>query len=255
MHPEADLPDWRFCRFGLLVTGRGEAEFIPDLFRCLAATGRCSFTILRRIGQRSPMTSPKRELRVVGTRKQIPDRDADEIDLPARGHLIQKDSFVVVLDGLEHNRRPQAREIFERYRGALDAMLESRGLGHRASVHFLVNMLEAYYLANAAAVNSVLGTSLSDFDGDVEDIRHPKNDLKKLGRGFDEYCHGAQIVARLDVPHVLSRVGTCASLRTLFAWCARAAGVLPTTDCQLDHGAQSIVTGPQMGSLRTEPHR
>ena len=51
-----------------------------------------------------------------------------------------------------------------------------------ASVHFLVNMLEAYYFAHAAATNGVLGTELEDFEGDVESIRHPKNDLKKPAR-------------------------------------------------------------------------
>ena len=29
---------WRFFRFGLIVTGKGEEEFLPKLFRSIAAT-------------------------------------------------------------------------------------------------------------------------------------------------------------------------------------------------------------------------
>jgi len=45
--------------------------------------------------------------------------------------------------------------VFERYRNALDAVLATLQLHHRAAVHFLVNMLEAYYFAHADAVNTV----------------------------------------------------------------------------------------------------
>jgi len=36
------------------------------------------------------------------------------------------------------------------------------------------------------AINAVSGTNLEDYDGDVEMIHHPKNNLKKLHAGFDE---------------------------------------------------------------------
>ena len=107
---------------------------------------------------------------------------------------------------------------------ALDTILDPVGWKTRASVHFLVNMLEAYYFADAAAINGVLGTELIDFEGDVETIRHPKNDLKKLSPGFDEVEHGRLILERLDVIHVLSNPSTCRSLRTLFGWCSKAIG-------------------------------
>ena len=76
-------------------------------------------------------------------------------------------------------------------------------------------MLEAYYFADATAVNSVLGTDLEDFDGDVETIPHPKNMLKRIvaalgpDRSFDEVVDGRAIVQQLDVVKVLSRPETC----------------------------------------------
>ena len=63
---------WRFFEFGLIVTGEGEEEFLPKLFRSLEATGRCSFRVIRRIGQRSPIRSPRRQLRMIGSGKLIP---------------------------------------------------------------------------------------------------------------------------------------------------------------------------------------
>ena len=92
----------------------------------------------------------------------------------------------------------------------------------RAAVHFLVNMLEAYYFADANAVNDVLGTSVEDFDGDVETIANPKAELKGVFPRFNEKEHGSQIVRQLDVAHVLSRPDACASLRTMFIWAREA---------------------------------
>ena len=63
--------------------------------------------------------------------------------------------------------------MFGRYRSSLDTVLSKEQIP-RAAVHFFVNMLEAYYLADTRAINDVLGTNLADFAGDVESIRHPK---------------------------------------------------------------------------------
>lgn len=60
---------------------------------------------------------------------------------------------------LEKGRRKPNRNIF-------DPIL--RANKSRASVHFLVNMLEAYYFADADRVNAVLATSLQDDEGDIE---------------------------------------------------------------------------------------
>ena len=163
-------------------------------------------------------------------------------------HLSEKGyTYVLLLDDLEHNRTDQAQQIFERYRDALDPIL--RDQKHRASVHFLVNMLEAYYFADAATVNAVLGTSLNDYEGDVETIPHPKNDLKQIYSGFKEKEHGGQILERLDVENVLSNPNTCASLRTLFAWCLKALGELPTDKYQLLSGKLSEITKAQLDNI------
>ena len=104
-------------------------------------------------------------------------------------------------------------------------------------------------LCGRRAVNEVLGTDLEDFDGDVETIGHPKNELKSLHPPFDEKEHGRLIVSALDVPHVLSHEERCASLRTMFAWGSVAVGVtgwLPkgrlhdTTKGQIDALRESL---------------
>ena len=243
-------PEWQFSRFGLIVTGKGEEAFLPSFFRSLEATGKCHFEVIRRIGQRSPITSQKRKLRMIGTGKTIPDRDQSEIGLPARRFLAQQSTFVVLVDDLEENRAHAIKEVFKRYRLALDTIL--RADKHRASVHFFVRMLEAYYFADAQAINAVLGTELDDCHGDVETIPHPKNELKKLVPGFDEVEHGREIVARLGVPHVLSTPDTCASLRTLFAWCWAAIGQEPADQYQLVNGRYNELTKPQVDSLKAE---
>jgi hypothetical protein len=239
---------WPFYHFGLIVTGTGERASLPSLFRSLAKSGRCSFSVIRQIGQRSPRTSRKRKLKMIGNGKLIPERDAQDIGFPARRFLLSTDdSFVVLVDDLEHARKPQAREVFQRYREALDTILGSER--RRASVHFFANMLEAYYFADARAVNAVLDTNLSDHAGNVEEIRHPKNKMKGLKCGYrpTEHCNG--IVGGLDVPHVLSNPETCAWLRALFAWCTKAMRQPATSLFRLDSGAYSVVTGPQMGDL------
>ena len=237
----------RFFKIGVIVTGKGEAAFLPTLLRSLTAGGACHFKVLCRADQRSPRTSQKKHrLKVVGTGLSIPDKDETEIGLPARRHLERdEDALVLVVDDLEHERRGKRRDVFRRYREALDGMLGPHYA--RASVHFLVNMLEAYYFADAQAVRAVLGIELRDHDGDVEEIRHPKNTLKKLAPGFDEVRHGAAIVERLDLEHILVEPTTCASLRVMFAWCTKKIGQPRGARFCLGTGALDIVTGPQLG--------
>jgi hypothetical protein len=88
----------------------------------------------------------------------------------------------------------------------------------RAAVHFLKNMLEAYYFADAAAISSVLGLSLVDHDGDVEQIGHPKNRLKQLFPNFDEVEHGHRIVDALDLEKVLCNPETCPTRWSVGSW-------------------------------------
>jgi len=123
--------------------------------------------------------------------------------------------------------RDQAQAKYERYRLAVDALLTRLPeLKQRASVHFLVNMLEAYYFADIQALNQLYSFTppLPEPGGAVEEIHHPKNELKHLWRqygrsGFDEKEDGATIVPALRVERVLSRADGCTWLRTLFAWC------------------------------------
>ncbi len=210
---------WPFVRLGLIVTGETEKQCLPDLFRILTSEGNCHFRVLCRVGQRSPR-SARNVAKMVGSGKAIPDRDAAEIGRPARQFLRAGGDYVILVDDLEASRAPQANAVFDRYRRALDAMLGVDAV--KAAVHFLVNMLEAYYFADANAVNGVLETSLEDDAGDVESIRHPKNRLKELCPAFDERRDGPPIVRALDVVHILSRTDACASLRTMFLWASEA---------------------------------
>jgi len=238
---------WRFLRFGVIVTGKGERHFVDRLLRSLTKSGHCAFDVIARVSQLSPRTSPKHTLKMAGSARALPTRD-EELGLTARGFVDKGPStFVIVIDDLEHARRPVRSQVFARYRQALDGLLGDRSW--RAAVFFFVNMLEAYYFAHSAAVNAVLGTSLGDCSGDVEEIRQPKNDLKDLVKGFDEIRHGAEIVASLDAEHVLSRAETCAALRALFAWCSRLTGDAPGARYQLANGAYDILTGRQLAQL------
>ena len=115
-----DCQGWRFYHFGLIVTGKTEEKCLPKLFRSLSATGRCSFKVIRRIGQRLPIESPRRKLKMVGSGKTIPDRDAKDIGFPAREFLSSETHFVVLVDDLEAGRSGEIRQIFNRYRLALD---------------------------------------------------------------------------------------------------------------------------------------
>ena len=183
---------------------------------------------------------------MVGAGKTIPTKDEQEIGLSARGYLMSdEETYVILVDDLESDRAEQAQQVFNRYRLALDTVL--RGLSARASVHFLVNMLEAYFFADAAAVNGVLGIDLEDFDGDVETIRHPKNYLKSLHPDFDPKRHAPAILRALDVMHVLAKPDACASLRTLFCWATTAtrAGV------SIPQGVCFPITSPQIDALDT----
>ena len=185
---------------------------------------------------------------MIGSGKTIPDKDAENIGFPARAFLSSETDFVILVDDLEADRAGEIRQIFDRYRLALDTILQP-DQAHRASVHFFVNMLEAYYFADARAVNAVLGTELEDYEGDAEAIRHPKNELKKLYRGFDEMEHGCRILDTLKASHVLSRKDTCASLRTMFAWICKVIGEPEGETYQLLEGCYSDVTGDQLRTL------
>jgi hypothetical protein len=243
-----------FFEFGLFVTGETEEQHLPDLFKTLMNTGICTFKVIHRIGQLNPITSKKKNLKMVGMGKSIPDKDAEKIGFPAREYLSENPCrYVLLVDDLENDRVAQAEQIFLRYQNALDTILKNQK--HRASFHFLVNMIEAYYFADAQAINTVLGTSLTDYPEDVETIPHPKNKLKLLHRGFDEKEDGGKIIKILRIEHILSRPDTCASLRTLFYWCYKVLQkhpepdileLVPVENCHFHDGILSDITQHQL---------
>lgn len=246
-------PQCAYFHFGLIVTGETEEQHLPKLFQSLMATGICTFEVIRRVDQLGAITSVER-IKVLGNGKDIPSVDV-KIGLAARRYLrIDDCRFVLLIDDLEYDRRDQAQQVFDRFRSALDMILNN--LKHRASVHFMVNMLEAYYFANAQAVNPVLGINLADHGGDVETIRNPKGDLKAEYQGFSEIDDGGKILDRIDIEHLLSRLDTCASLRTLFAWCVKVLETYSDHDCtdfyekyRLHDGKLSGITGTQLDNF------
>lgn len=238
---------WPYYHFGILVTGIGEEQFAAKLFRPLTRAGNCHFEVIARIPQLRPITSPKRILKMVGTGQKLTTLD-ENIGLKARRYLASHaTSFVILVDDLEHEWRERTQAVYDRYRAALDTMLGRER--RRAAVHFFVFMLEAYYFANTAAMNSILGTALLDHDGDVEEIRQPKSDIKAVAAHFDEVADGDRIVEMLDLAHVLRRPETCRALRTLIAWCARAMTQTFTDEFQLSNGTFHDVTLPQIRAL------
>jgi len=216
-----ETPVRSYLQFGLFVTGKGERDFAHTLFRECQKLGYCHFSVIRKIDQRSPITSPKR-LKMAGTNKSIPNKDQDQIGLPTRNFLRKGDHyFAILLDDLE-SRDPGT--VFLRYRKALDTILPKE-MQSRASVHFLVPMLETYYFADIKTTNAVLSkkwktTPLTEPDSDVETPGHPKNQLKKQTEPpFREIEDGKEIVRQLDIPYILRNPQTCRALRTLFRWC------------------------------------
>ena len=241
-----------FIHFRLIVTGDAEKEHLPKLFRAISAVSPCNLTVIRKISQRSPR-GPRRQLKMIGRGKKLPDLDATEISIPVFNALKSDPSTVIVLvDDIEHARRGQIKGIFERYRSALDLKLQPEERS-RAGVHFLANMLEAYFFAHAGALNDVLNLDLEDWPDDVEDIRHPKRKLKALSDGYREIEHGGKILDQLDLKYVLSRPGTCSWLRSCVAWICRHLedGIDPSvmpdlsgfkSACHLEVGEQAPMT-------------
>ena len=250
-----ESPRCAYFHFGLIVTGETEQEHLPKLFKSLMATGICHFEFIRKIEQRSPKTSSAQNPTVVGVNQAIETKDELDIGLPALGYVRRSGChFVLLIDDLEYDRRNQVQQIFDRYRTAFDTVLAT--LKHHASVHFLVYMLEAYYFANEQAVNDVLGTSLPDHEDDVETIRNPKSNLRELYPSFKEIEDGGKILDQINIEHVLSHPDTCASLRTMFAWCVKVLETYSDHDCtgfydnyRLHEGKLSEITRTQLDNL------
>lgn len=245
-----------FVKFGLLVTGEGERDFLPRLFRALTTLAGCSFEVIRKVEQLTPRTSTKKHvLRMPGRGGTIPTKDAERIGYPARSWLKAQRgrAFIMLVDDLEWDRREQQQQIFDRYREAFTLLSEADR--RHVGVFFLVMMLEAYYFADPAAVAAALGVTLPERQpgDDVEQMRHPKNELKKCYDGFRELDHGGQIVPKLDLEKVLGDPQTCASLRAAVAWCHCALGLERSEQFQLVSGRLCPLTGSQVDALTASP--
>ncbi len=247
-----------FIHFGLIVTGNCEERHLPKLFKSIEKAGLCHFEVIRCIGQTSPVSSKKKikELKIVGSQKMIPDKDAENIGFPARRYINKGSHYYVILvDDLEYSRKSFADKVFERYRNALDTILRKEK--YRASVHFLVNMIEAYYFADAKAVNIALKVNplFQDCISDVEEIRNPKGELRKIYSSYNEIEDGGRILELIDIDKVLSNGFTCAWLRSLFAWCIYVLNRNPYYDIPvpspycIDNGIYSFLTGKQISFL------
>lgn len=216
--------------FGLVVTGEGERGFLPSLFREFSGTGKAVFHVIEKTGQLAPITSPTRKIQMVGKGITIPTKDIEKVGFPVRNFLSQS-SFhcVLVIDDLEQAQRDLAQQKFDRYRSAIDTVLKGKPeYKTKVAVHFLVNMLEAYFFMDMDAINEYFGfpSPLIAPQGDVEEIPHPKGILKTAclqqfngNRGYDEKVDGEHILALLRTETLLRDPNTCAWLRTLFAWC------------------------------------
>lgn len=202
-------------KFVLFVTGKGEKAHFPKLFDSLSKSGICSFVVKEFLGQRRPIKAPKKLAEMVRAGKRIPDKDFERIGAPARRYLAADScNRVILIDDLEESGRDHAEEIFQRYRNAFDAALGTEK--GRASVHFLVNMLEAYFFGHPDALNRTLKLEppIDLYNGDVESIRNPKSQLKQLFPEYRETIHPEQILELIDLDLVLAYSDYCASLRT-----------------------------------------
>jgi Domain of unknown function (DUF4276) len=240
-----EVEKWKFVKFGLIVTGDTERAHLPELFSSIMQMGNCTFKVLSQIGQFTPITSEKRKLKMVGSNKELPSKD-ETITIEVSRYLKADESNrVILIDDLENRRREIIGQTFARYRNAVDQAL-TEDQKSRVSVHFLVNMIEAYYFADANAINSALSTNFSDHNGDVEEIPNPKNKLKQAYPGFKEIEHGGKILKHINLENVLSNPKNCASLRTLVAWCYQALEITRTEKYQLLEGKLFLTTKAQL---------
>ncbi len=96
-----------------------------------------------------------------------------------------------------------------------------------------------------------MNPQLQDHDGDVEQIRNPKATLKGLFPSCSEVNHGAGILGKLDIPHIVSHVERCGYLRSLFAWCVKHVSAhvernaVEQPDYRLEDGVRAEVTSAQ----------
>jgi hypothetical protein len=94
-------------RFGLIVTGDAEAEFLPKLFRSIMAAAACDFLVIRKSDQLSPVTSEKRKIRMVGRGQVIPTIDLSRDRVPRDMALTRRQWWPRLLDEPETRNRSE----------------------------------------------------------------------------------------------------------------------------------------------------
>ncbi|NEO88356.1 MAG: DUF4276 family protein [Spirulina sp. SIO3F2] len=220
-----------YFTFLLFVTGKGEREHLPKLFKELTTSGICSFKVVEKIGQRRAITSPRRIAKMVGKGQMLPSKDFEQIGAPARRHLQNAPcARLLLIDDLEGLDEADASAAFQRYRRALDEGLREHK--ERAAVHFLVRMLEAYFFADVEATNQALALDppIPSYDQDVETtIEHPKSELKQ--QYFPQYREiedSGKVLGQLSLNTVLASPERCASLRTCVKWIVEQLMAYPT---------------------------
>lgn len=254
----AEAGEWRFHKFGLIVTGDAEEAKLDRLFRSLADHGNCAFNVIRKIGQLRPKTALKVVTTTPKKGNNLPTKTEETIAQEVSDFLrgSKQENYVhhvVLIDDLEAhdkdlNQKYTPEDIHRRYYAAMRLNLKHSEYC-LISMHFLKSMLEAYYFADTRAVNDALGTNLTDATGDAEEIKHPKGDLEETLRKsrivYKEVEHGKEIIPNLDVPKILSNPETCASLRSLFHWCWRSIGEPEEERFCLENGVRYEVTKDQ----------
>lgn len=246
--------EWRRAKFFLIVTGEAERDSLKELFRrfCHWSFHLATFTVTRRNGQHRPRAVTKGDSvppKELGTKLDSP-KAIEQAWLDARKHLRDEDSFVLLVDDLEWERKDEIERVFATYSPRPVLFGDSTSAG-RVGVFFLRMMREAYYWADLSAVESLLGQPRSspNVPDDVEEIRNPKGLIEGKWPNFKDREHAGPILKALDVDWVLADPTTCASLRTLYAWCSRAMGFRDAERFQLRDGRRCPVTSPQIDRL------
>lgn len=237
----------RFIKFGLLVTGKGEEQHLPKLFKELSATGWCAFRIVRRVSQLSVRQVNIEPLKELGVPKKIPKKHAEQIGLTSRRWL--QDGlvdYIILVDDIESSRRSQIDLVYKNYIAIFDKELGN--YRKNASVHFFVNMIEAYFFADSNSINSVFNKAIVDDSDDVEDIKNPKVKLKSIVGQYHEIDDLGRLLNSLSVGHVLSKPDTCGYLRVLFAWCIKVANLHMNKYC-LQDGILGDATKQQLSQV------
>lgn len=251
--------------FIIAVTGHAEVDCVPILLRRVLPEWACGAQIekVRRVPQR-----PRLRIRGRKGGQLIEGMDDHQRLVREVPKLLGggKARFFVWIDDLESGEdRQNPQPHFNYYRELMDGGIHEP-LRSRCSIHFLANMLEAYFLADTAAVNQVdispsgqsgqpQFLSLADHSGDCESIKNPKAVLKDAVNQecptskFDEIAHGHAIVRKLNLDHILSNPQTCRALRTLVAWCWEAIGEPRSDKFRLTDGVYWDITAGQLSDL------